>query len=164
MDFALSTAQGIGNVRRGEESGSEMAMDDVAGGLRWRCWQRLFRYRADLPGREATGTKKTGLGRFFCCFQIILRGLEGGIWSERLDSNQRPSRPERDALPSCATLRFVGANSTEKVLVHKGLDEFFFEPGFPGWEKQRPRRSFESTGSSGKPVTRRYQSSLTVRT
>lgn len=28
-----------------------------------------------------------------------------GKWSERLDSNQRPSRPERDALPSCATLR-----------------------------------------------------------
>ena len=27
------------------------------------------------------------------------------IWSERLDSNQRPSRPERDALPGCATLR-----------------------------------------------------------
>lgn len=87
-----------------------------------------------------------------------------GIWSERLDSNQRPSRPERDALPSCATLRFVGAHSTEKVLVHKGLDEFFFEPRFPRAKKQRPRRSFESTGSSGKPVTRRYQSSLTVRT
>ena len=59
-----------------------------------------------------------------------------GIWSERLDSNQRPSRPERDALPSCATLRFVGAHSTEKVLVHKGLDEFFSSPGFP-WRKSK---------------------------
>ncbi len=28
-----------------------------------------------------------------------------GIWSGRLDSNQRPLRPERSALPSCATPR-----------------------------------------------------------
>ena len=56
-------------------------------------------------------------------FRDILRHLETGIWSERLDSNQRPSRPERDALPSCATLRVDGAHSTEKLLAHKGLAE-----------------------------------------
>lgn len=27
------------------------------------------------------------------------------IWSGRLDSNQRPPRPERGALPGCATAR-----------------------------------------------------------
>ena len=43
-----------------------------------------------------------------------------GIWSERQDSNLRPSRPERDALPSCATLR-IGRDCTQKVLPHKGL-------------------------------------------
>src|SRR3989344_6874913 len=57
-----------------------------------------------------------------------LSGLFYGFWSERQDSNLRPSRPERDALPSCATLR-MGQDSTEKVLRHKGLGfNFFYWP------------------------------------
>src|SRR5690606_14978168 len=57
----------------------------------------------------------------------VRRGFALGIWSERLDSNQRPSRPERDALPSCATLRLDGAHSTEKILMHKGLGQNFLK-------------------------------------
>src|SRR5690606_22226814 len=47
--------------------------------------------------------KKTGCNGRFLVRNTI--SVPSGIWSERLDSNQRPSRPERDALPSCATLR-----------------------------------------------------------
>ena len=37
--------------------------------------------------------------------------------SGRLDSNQRPLRPERSALPGCATARFIrrGLMKTEKL-------------------------------------------------
>jgi hypothetical protein len=31
----------------------------------------------------------------------------GKMWSERLDSNQRPPLPQSGALPDCATLRYL---------------------------------------------------------
>ena len=63
-------------------------------------WARRWRRLALSQKRQ--GPREAGLG------QLPMEVGESGIWSERLDSNQRPSRPERDALPSCATLRLGG--------------------------------------------------------
>lgn len=59
-------------------------------------------------------------------FNLALDRAEIGSWSERLDSNQRPSRPERDALPSCATLRRWRA-FYRKSFVAQGFSKDFFD-------------------------------------
>ena len=41
------------------------------------------------------------------CFQPFIK--KGRKWSERQDSNLRPSGPKPDALPGCATLRLPKA-------------------------------------------------------
>ena len=70
---------------------------------------------AAVAGRDRLGTTKTkprgpfGLG----CLLVAQHRTGSGCgeddrwsgWSGRLDSNQRPLRPERSALPNCATPR-----------------------------------------------------------
>jgi hypothetical protein len=41
----------------------------------------------------------------------IDRNRDGGKWSGRLDSNQRPSAPKADALPGCATPRRLDSSN-----------------------------------------------------
>ena len=87
-------------------------------------WGEFYRKNENAQG--VSRNRKARTGRAFLFDSPICIGISG-VWSERLDSNQRPSRPERDALPSCATLRFGGANSTEKLRVHKGLGEKYLK-------------------------------------
>ena len=42
-------------------------------------------------------------------------GAFAGFWSEREDSNLRPPRPERGALPDCATLRHWPCGASAKL-------------------------------------------------
>ena len=59
------------------------------------------------PGRpgQRTPRQKRGPRRTRAILRKPLSGLRLFKWSGRLDSNQRPLRPERSALPSCATPR-----------------------------------------------------------
>ena len=51
--------------------------------------------------------------------QLVTAGRLLYVWSERLDSNQRPPAPKAGALPCCATLR-DGMFCTQKTLLWQG--------------------------------------------
>ena len=66
-----------------------------------------------LPGAQqakAHNKKAASLLQLTACFYV---------WSERLDSNQRPPAPKAGALPCCATLR-DGMFCTQKALLWQG--------------------------------------------
>ena len=68
---------------------------------------------APVPSNRSSQQKKqkaASLLQLTACFYV---------WSERLDSNQRPPAPKAGALPCCATLR-DGMFCTQKALLWQG--------------------------------------------
>lgn len=68
---------------------------------------------APVPSNKSSQQKKqkaASLLQLTACFYV---------WSERLDSNQRPPAPKAGALPCCATLR-DGMFCTQKALLWQG--------------------------------------------
>ena len=100
------------------------------------------RSAAERDGAEKSETDRLEEGVAKRNWAPAAAGAQRRVWSGRLDSNQRPLRPERSALPNCATPRHAtGAQYAPRI------------------GDRQPQRAGTEAASSGLPCAARSRGS-----